>query len=143
MRCDDLAAALSASTDGEVLSDRAARHVDTCLRCQAELAQYRKLIKLLRTLRTEVLAPGPSFAADVLAGLEQAGERSAVRSLLSGRRPAHLRAPVTASVAALGAAVVGTGVVLVLRSRAHPALGGLLGDAGHGRAIVSGKRRGQ
>ncbi|MEX2658899.1 MAG: hypothetical protein WD232_04315 [Acidimicrobiales bacterium] len=112
VRCDDLARVLSASTDGEALDERANLHVESCLRCQAELAQYRKLIKVLHTLRTEVLSPGPSLAADILAGLEQAGERSAVRSLLSGRRPAVLGGAAMASAAAVGA-----GAILVLRSR--------------------------
>lgn len=116
MRCDDLARSLSATSDGEALDERASRHVDSCLRCQAELAQYRKLIKVLRTLRTEVLAPGPSLVADILAGLEQAGERSAVRSLLSGRRPAVLGGAAMASAAAVGA-----GAALVVRSRGRSA----------------------
>ena len=117
MRCDDLARSLSASSDGVALDERASRHVDACLRCQAELAQYRKLIKVLRTLRTEVLSPGPSLAADILAGLEQAGERSAVRSLLSGRRPAFL-----GGAAMAGAAAVGAGAVLILRNRGRSSL---------------------
>ena len=118
MRCDDLARALSATTDGQPLQGRAKVHVDGCLRCQAELVQYRKLINVLRTLRTEVLAPGPSLAADILEGLEQAGERSAVRSLLDGRRPLHLR-----DLAVATAAAVGAGAVLAARRRARSAAG--------------------
>jgi anti-sigma factor RsiW len=133
VRCDDLARALSASSDGEPLDGRAARHVETCLRCQAELVQYRKLVRVLRTLRTEVLSPGPSLAADILAGLEQAGERSAVRALLSGRRPRSLVA-----VALAGAATGGAAVALVLRcddrSKGRPSAR---------RAILGGRRRGQ
>jgi len=110
VRCDDLARALSATSDGEPLDGRAGRHVGSCLRCQAELAQYRKLIKLLRTVRTEVLSPGPSLAADILEGLEHAGERSALRSLLHGRRPGRL-----GGLAA--AAAAGAGVVVVSRRR--------------------------
>ncbi len=114
MRCDDLARVLSASTDGEPLVGRAGRHVESCLRCQAELAQYRKLVKVLRALRTEVLAPGPSLAADILAGLEQAGERSALRSLAAGRRPELFE-----GVAVASAAVVVAGIAVVLRGRAR------------------------
>ena len=36
----------------------------TCLRCQAELAQYRKLLRALRALRTEVLEPAPGLLAE-------------------------------------------------------------------------------
>ena len=118
MRCDDLARALSATSDGEPLQGRAKVHVDGCLRCQAELVQYRKLIKVLHTLRTEVLSPGPSLAADILEGLEHAGERSAVRSLLAARRPPQVR-----DLAVATAAAVGAGAVLVARRRARSAAG--------------------
>ena len=37
----------------------ARRHVERCLRCQAELVQYRKLLRALQRLRTEVLDPAP------------------------------------------------------------------------------------
>ena len=60
------------------------RHVDGCLRCQAEVAQYRKLLRALRTLRTEVLTPGPGPGRDILLSIEQAGERHAVRSAPPG-----------------------------------------------------------
>lgn len=118
MRCDGLARALSAAGDDEPLHGRARRHVDSCLRCQAELVQYRKLIRVLRTLRTEVLAPGASLAADILSGLEEAGERSALRSLAVGRRPPHLRGVAMATAAAAGA-----GVAVVARRRCRGALG--------------------
>jgi len=117
VRCDDLARALSAAGD-EPLHGRARRHVDSCLRCQAELVQYRKLIRVLRTLRTEVLGPGASRAADILVGLEEAGERSALRSLLVGRRPPRLR-----SVAMATAAAAGAGAAVAARRRARGALG--------------------
>lgn len=138
MRCEDLAAALSAVSDGDELPARAGRHVDSCLRCQAELVQYRKLIKILHTLRTEVLAPGPSLAADILAGLEHAGERSALRSLLSSRRPTRLN-----SAAAVGAVALGAGAAVALRARRPTPPGALRGDGARGRAIVAARRRGQ
>ena len=42
---------------------RARVHVDQCLRCQAELVQYRKLLRALRAMRTEVLEPAPGSVA--------------------------------------------------------------------------------
>ena len=84
-----------------------AAHVEQCLRCQAELVQYRQLLRALRALRTEVLEPAPGLLADVLASLEEAGERRAVRSLLSGRRVAYvggLAAAAAATAAAGGSA---------------------------------------
>jgi hypothetical protein len=114
MRCEDVAAALPGLVDGSGLLDRrAARHVESCLRCQAELVQYRKLLRVLRTLRTEVLEPAPGLLSDVLARLEEAGERTAVRSILRGRRVAYISA-LAAATAAAGAAGA---IVLVSRNR--------------------------
>src|SRR5438067_927485 len=73
---------------------------------QAELAQYRKLLKALRTLREEVLTPAPGLLTDILVSIEQAGERSAVRSALRGRRVAYVGAAAVAGVAGGAAAVV-------------------------------------
>ena len=92
MRCDDIGevARRRPPTARSRSTDAARRHVEQCLRCQAELVQYRKLLRALRTLRTEVLEPAPGLLAEILAHLEEAGERHAVRSLLSGRRVAYL-----------------------------------------------------
>ena len=83
-------------------------HVEGCLRCQAELVQYRKLLKALRQLRTEVLEPAPGALTGILANLEAAGERGAIRSLLTGRRAAYVGgiAVATAAAGAAGAIVL-------------------------------------
>ena len=52
--------------------------------------QYRKLLRALHDLRTEVLEPAPGLLTEILGHLEEAGERRAVRSLLTGRRVAYL-----------------------------------------------------
>jgi methyl-accepting chemotaxis protein len=71
MRCDDLVDALAAAADGsELLGRSERRHVERCLRCQAELVQHRKVLRAMRTLRTEVLEPAPGLLADILAGIE-------------------------------------------------------------------------
>jgi hypothetical protein len=90
------------------LDEATRRHVEQCLRCQAELVQYRKLLRTLRTLRTEVLEPAPGLLAEILANVEAAGERHAVRSLLSGRRVAYLGGLAAATAAGAGAAIVFT-----------------------------------
>lgn len=114
-RCDDLAPELAAVADGTVRLGRAQRrHVEHCLHCQAELVQYRKLLRSLRSLRTEVLEPAPGLLADILAGLEGAGERHAIRSLLSGRRVAYLGGLAAATAA-------GTVGVIVFASRTRRA----------------------
>jgi hypothetical protein len=110
MQCDEIADELAATADGSALlgSDER-RHVERCLRCQAELAQYRKLLRAMRTMRTEVLEPTPGLFTDVLAGLEAAGERRAIRAALSGRTAAYLGGIAAATAAgAAGAIVIAT-----------------------------------
>jgi hypothetical protein len=107
MQCDEIADDLSAAADGSVLLGRAERrHVERCLRCQAELVQYRKLLKAMHMMRTEVLDPAPGLLADILASLEEAGERRAIRSLLSGRRAAYLGGLAAATAAGAAGAVI-------------------------------------
>lgn len=89
-------------------------HVDSCLRCQAELAQYRRLLRSLHSLRTDVLEPAPGLLSDILAKIESTGERQAVRSLVTGRRVAY-----AGGMAA--AATAGTIGVIFLASRARKA----------------------
>jgi hypothetical protein len=106
MQCEVVVDLLSDVADGSVVLDRASRrHVDSCLRCQAELVQYRKLLRALHNLRTEVLEPAPGLLADILASLEEAGERHAVRSLLRGRRIAYVSG-IAAATAAAGAGAI-------------------------------------
>ena len=113
MQCDDLSEVLPRAAEGSMLLDRPSReHVERCLRCQAELVQYRRLLKTLRALRTEVLEPTPGLLPEILATLEEVGERHAIRSLLSGRRVAYLGG----IAAATGAAAAGA-IVLASRSR--------------------------
>src|SRR6202043_204948 len=114
MQCDDIAEMLPGLVDGSAGADgRTMRHVESCLRCQAELVQYRRLLRTLHPLRTEVLEPSPGLLTDILTRLEAAGEQSAVRSILTGRRVAYVGA-VAAATAAAGAAGA---IVLVSRNR--------------------------
>ena len=107
-QCDEVAELLPGIVDGNQVADRKVqRHVEGCLRCQAELVQYRKLLRALHTLRTEVLEPAPGLLTDILAGLEAAGERRAIRSLLTGRTAAYAGGIAAATAAgALGAVLV-------------------------------------
>lgn len=110
MRCDDVAELLPEVADGSAMTDRAARrHVEGCLRCQAELVQYRKLLRALHNLRTEVLEPAPGLLPEILATLEAAGERHALRSMLTGRRLAYAGGIAAATAAgAAGALLLAT-----------------------------------
>ncbi len=113
MLCEQLGDALAGAVDGSHAFDAAARaHIDQCLRCQAEMAQYRKLLRVLRSLRSELAEPGPGLLSDVLDAVEAAGERHAIRLILQGRRAAYL-----GGIAAATAGAAATAAVLMSRSR--------------------------
>lgn len=122
MRCEDVADALPQIMDGFETADRkVVRHVETCLRCQAELVQYRKLFRVLHQMRAQGAQPPPGAVGRVLTGLEEAAERGAIRSALAGRRMAYV-----AGLTAAGAAAT-AGVVVVVATRSR---GGKVGQVG-------------
>ena len=107
MRCEDLVEDLSAAADGSmVLGRNERRHVERCLRCQAELVQYRKVLRAMHALRTEVLEPAPGLLSDFLANLEAAGERRAIRSMIAGHKAAYLGGLAAATAAGAAGAIV-------------------------------------
>ena len=107
MRCEDVADRLSLVAEGSIRLDGGARrHVESCLRCQAEVVQYRKLLRALHAMRTEVLEPSPGLVSDILAALEEAGEKHAIRSMLSGRRVAYVGGIAAATAAGAAGAIV-------------------------------------
>ena len=111
-RCDKLAETLAGAADGSVtLTPDEQEHVDTCLRCQADLAQYRRVLRAMRMMRGDVLRPPPGLFADILLGLEAAGDRQVLRSMITGRRVAYLGG--IAAATAAGAA----GALIAARSR--------------------------
>jgi hypothetical protein len=111
--CASVAEALPAIVDGAQVADLdLRRHVEACLRCQAELAGYRRLLRALHQLRTEVLEPAPGLLADILVTIESAGERRAMRNLLTGRRAAYV-----GGIAAATAAGAAGAIVLATRAR--------------------------
>ncbi len=101
MRCDDVAPLIAGLVDGpDVRSLAVERHVESCLRCQAELARYRRMLRGLRDLRTRYVEPTPGTLDELLAALDEASDRSPVRSILSGRRLAYAGAIGGTAVAA-------------------------------------------
>ena len=114
MPCEEIVELLPGVVDGSTRLDRGERrHVERCLRCQADLARYRKLLRARQALRTEIAPPPPGLLGDLLAELEAAGERGAARASLTGRRAAYLGA-IAAATAAAGA---GAAIMLVSRGR--------------------------
>lgn len=116
MRCDEVAAMLPALVDGDARNLAVERHVESCLRCQAELARYRRLLRTLQQLRTRYLEPAPGSLAETLVALEEVAERRVIRSALSGRRLAYAGAGTAVATAAATAAV------LIARSRRRGSL---------------------
>jgi anti-sigma factor RsiW len=118
MLCEDVALLLPETFEGVPVDLAVQTHIESCLRCQAELARYRRMLRALQQLRTRFLEPSPSLLAQTLAALEEAGERQAVRSLLSGRRLAY--------AGAIGGAAVATGAaaaaLILARSRRRAAV---------------------
>lgn len=109
LTCEEIAGALADFAEGADAAPRDIRqHVESCLRCQAELVQYRRLLRGLHNLRTDVLEPAPGAVTHLLANLEAAAERNAIRSILSGRRAAYVGgiALATAAAGAAGAVVL-------------------------------------
>ena len=105
--CDDIAGDLAGTADGVGSLSRAQRqHVDQCLRCQADAVQYRRLLRSLRSLRTDLLEPAPGLLPEILASIEEAAERQAIRGALGGRRAVYLGGLAAATAAASAGAIV-------------------------------------
>jgi anti-sigma factor RsiW len=118
MRCDQVATLLPSLVDGVDEANLAVeRHVQECLRCQAELARYRKLMRALELLRTRYVEPAPGLLGETLAALTDAAERSAIRTMVTARRLAY--------AGAIGGTAVATAAtaLLIARSRRRSALG--------------------
>ncbi|HEX6476147.1 MAG TPA: hypothetical protein VF005_02640 [Acidimicrobiales bacterium] len=125
MRCEEVVDALPQIMDGLETADRkVVRHIQTCLRCQAELVQYRKLFRVLHQMRSQEAEPPPGTVGRLLTGIEEAAERGAIRSALTGRRMAYVAGLTAAAGAAATAGVV---VVLASRSRGSSGKDGLVG----------------
>ena len=118
LTCDDVAEALSGASDGAVsLDPPARRHVEHCLRCQAEAAQYRRMLRTLRSMRADLAEPAPGLLDDLLGALDDSGRWG--RSRLTSRRAAYV-----GGLAAATAAGVGGVIVLASRTRRRLPLAG-------------------
>lgn len=114
MRYDDVAELLPGIVDGTADVDARTRaFIESDLRCQAELARYRRLLRGLGALRTAYLEPAPGSLAQTLNSLAEVGERKVARSILTGRRIA------VASAAVGGAAVAGVATAALMAARSR------------------------
>ncbi|MGE0877013.1 MAG: hypothetical protein AB7L13_03265 [Acidimicrobiia bacterium] len=106
MRCSEVVDDLIDVAGGGTYSTLGAEeHVGRCLRCQAELAGYRRLLRSLGRLSTATIDPGPVVLGAILANLDHSGHAGG----WSGRRIAYLGGLAAATAgAAAGAIVIGT-----------------------------------
>jgi len=69
--CDAVAGSLPAYVAGEVdLDDASAAHLAQCLRCQADVARYRRMLRTLHALRSDPAVVPPGSLSALLAGLD-------------------------------------------------------------------------
>ena len=89
MRCDEISELLAGAVDGTATLDaRVSRHVGSCLRCQAELAQYRRIVRTLHQLRYQPVDAPRDLPAQIFARLDAAAA-GARRSGAWARRAAY------------------------------------------------------
>jgi len=115
--CDAISEELPLVVDGSRRPSPAmAEHLRSCLRCQAELAGYRRLLRVLRSLRDEPVAfPPPVLVGEVLRAVED-HLRSVSRARGGrGRRSGHWW--LAGSVAAAGLAMLWAGAVMARAAR--------------------------
>jgi len=109
MRCDEMATRLPGLVDGDGPLDlEAERHAATCLRCQADLARYRRLRRNLLALADVRVPVTAELLESTFAHLDEGAERRGSRS----RYLAYAGAIGGAAVAATA-----TAAVIVVRSR--------------------------
>jgi len=104
VRCERVSDLLPGLVDGSTVASRLTRaHLGRCLRCQAELAQYRRVRRAARSLQAERWSGPADLLEAVLAGLERAGDRTADRTR---RLAVYLGGAATAAAAAGAGALV-------------------------------------
>jgi hypothetical protein len=111
--CEDVAFALAGAADGSPLEPADARaHVGRCLRCQAHLAQHRRLHRALGALAAEqIAAPGLPELLAALAGGPPGTRGSAQLARAQRNRKLAYASGVAATAGATGA------LLLAVRSR--------------------------
>ena len=103
--CAAVADELAAIDEQHVLAPSVSAHVEACLRCQAEVANYRRMRRTLRSLAEHPVAASPRLEADILDALDE----------VDGAPPS--RVPVVAAATIGGVAAAAGVVVFVARHR--------------------------
>jgi len=85
--CEAFSFQLAEMADGrKMLEPQATSHFDSCLRCQAELAQYKKLRRALASLREHRFSPDESLVQEILNALEPGGTVYRLQRLTTATR---------------------------------------------------------
>ncbi|HUB68810.1 MAG TPA: hypothetical protein VL984_00145 [Acidimicrobiales bacterium] len=118
--CDAIAEELPLVVDGSRRPSAAmSEHLRTCLRCQAELAGYRRLLRVLRGLRDEPVAfPAPDMMGDALRALQDR-LGALEQQVVSRQRRAGGQWVIAGSVAAIGIAALWAGAAAARASRSN------------------------
>lgn len=123
MRCDRLASSLPEIAHGEITPKRRVeRHINQCLRCQAELSQHRRIRHALRaTQRVEATAPRAlrRELSRAIAALEESSRLAGEQS----KGDASSWVLPVALMTAAGAAGAAGAIVFAARSRRRIAIG--------------------
>jgi predicted anti-sigma-YlaC factor YlaD len=103
LSCDAVSEELPLVVDGSRCPSLAMEeHLRTCLACQAELAGYRRLLRVLRSMRGDpVLLPAPELVGSMLSVLRQ-------HPSWRPKRSEHW----VVALAAVGVAALGAGAIL-------------------------------
>jgi len=105
VQCETVSLQLAEVADGlEQLPVPSAEHVKSCLRCQAELAQYRKLLKALMALRDRRIVPDDYLLEEILDVIRPPASVHLLHR--RGRRTAYLGGLAAATAAGAAGAIV-------------------------------------
>jgi anti-sigma factor RsiW len=105
VRCESVSLQLAEIADGlNRLPADAERHVESCLRCQAELVQYRRLLRALTSLRTHYVVPDDQLLDDILQALRPPA--TVHRLHRRSRRAAYIGGIAAAATAGAAGAIV-------------------------------------
>jgi hypothetical protein len=97
-----VADALASVADGAPLPPAASAHIATCLRCQAEVTQYRRLARTLRELESFRPAVPPALEHQIVLAIDKVDDR------VFPRVPARAAAALGGIAAAAGVIVLAT-----------------------------------